>query len=107
MGYLPEGLTTMPGEEGSPERMEFLWSLPATIELTHNHGSEEKEGQVYHTGNSYDGVEGGFGHIGITVPDVYAACDRFKELGVEFKKSPNAGGMKVSQLKYLIILHSS
>lgn len=77
------------------ERHTFSKMLPGLIELTHNHGSEEKEGQVYHTGNSYDGVEGGFGHIGITVPDVYAACDRFKELGVEFKKSPNAGGMKV------------
>jgi len=93
VAYLPEGVS-LPGESNSPERMSFLWSLPATIELTHNHGSETKEGQVYHTGNSYDGVEGGFGHIGITVPDVYAACDRFKDLAVEFKKSPNAGGMK-------------
>ena len=27
------------------------------------------------------------------MPDVYAACDRFKAAGAEFKKSPNSGGM--------------
>jgi hypothetical protein len=57
----------MPGELGSPERMAFLWSLPATVELTHNHGSEAAEGAVYHAGNNYDGVNEGFGHLGITV----------------------------------------
>jgi lactoylglutathione lyase len=92
MAYLPQGVV-MPAE-GSPERMAFLWSLPATVELTHNHGSESKPAELYHTGNSYDGCEGGFGHLGITVPDVYEACERFKKLGVEFKKSPNSGGMK-------------
>jgi hypothetical protein len=143
-----------PAESG--ERMAFLWSLPATVELTHNHGSEASEAdRVYHPGNNVDGVKGGFGHIGIvssshgssssrrnrstitststststsrrhgslsaffwifyicccaslshisppsppspfkTLPDVYAACERFKSEGVEFQKSPNSGGMK-------------
>ena len=95
VGYLPPGVAALPGADGSPERMAFLWSVPGTVELTHNHGSEAKEAdRVYHTGNTYDGVQGGFGHIGVTVPDVYAACARFKELGVEFQKSPNSGGMK-------------
>jgi len=96
MAYLPPGLTgPMPGASGSPERKAFLWSLPATVELTHNYGSEAKEAdQVYHTGNNYDGCNGGFGHIGITVPDVYEACERFHSLGCKFKKSPNSGGMK-------------
>ena len=39
-------------------------------------------------------VTGGFGHLGMTVPDVYEACARFASLGCEFTKTPNAGGMK-------------
>ena len=81
---------------------EFCMKNPACIELTWNHGSEsEAADRVYNTGNSdttgsSDGgkVKGGFGHLGITVPDVYVACERFHELGCEFTKSPNGGGMK-------------
>jgi lactoylglutathione lyase len=43
-------------------------------------------------------VRGGFGHVGITVPDVYDACKRFAELGCEFAKTPNAGKMKVRSM---------
>jgi lactoylglutathione lyase len=71
------------------------------VELTWNYGSEQEEGLVYNTGNSdatgsADGqkVRGGFGHLGITVPDVYAACERFQAMGCEFTKTPNSGGMK-------------
>ena len=56
---------------------------------------------MYNTGNSdptgaQDGqpVKGGFGHLGITVPDVYEACERFQKMGCEFTKTPNSGGMK-------------
>ena len=31
------------------------------------------------------------GHIGVVVPNVYAACDRFEKLGVKFVKKPDDG----------------
>jgi len=83
------------------EQWQYCMRTPGCIELTYNYGSETETGRVYNTGNSdttgsQDGqkVRGGFGHLGITVPDVYEACERFKALGCEFAKTPNGGGMK-------------
>jgi len=79
----------MPSEPG--DRSEWLFGQRALLELTHNWGTENDPDQAYHDGNS---EPRGFGHIGIAVPDVYAACERFEQLGVEFVKRPDDGRMK-------------
>ena len=61
------------------------------LELTHNHGTESLSETPYHNGNT---EPRGFGHIAITVDDVEAACDRFKKLGVQFKKRLQDGKMR-------------
>jgi lactoylglutathione lyase len=73
------------------ERAQWVFQQPALIELTHNWGTEDDPAFRYHDGNS---DPRGFGHIGVSVPDVDAACARFETLGVEFVKRPNDGAMK-------------
>jgi lactoylglutathione lyase len=86
MGYVDQ---TPP--EDPAERARWVFAQPALVELTHNWGTEREDGLVYHDGNS---DPRGFGHIGVSVPDVYAACERFEKLGVDFVKGPDDGSMK-------------
>ncbi|WOL09854.1 lactoylglutathione lyase [Canna indica] len=74
------------------ERTVWTFGQKATLELTHNWGTEnDPEFKGYHNGNS---EPRGFGHIGITVDDTYKACERFERLGVEFVKKPDDGKLK-------------
>ena len=86
MGYPMEAIP-----ENRADRVEWLFNQPALLELTHNHGTENDSTFTHHNGND---DPRGFGHIGLSVPDVYAACERFEKMDVEFVKRPDDGNMK-------------
>lgn len=66
-------------------------NLEGVLELTWNYGTESDESFKYHNGND---EPQGFGHICISVDDLDAACKRFEEKGVVFKKKLTDGAMK-------------
>ena len=90
LGYVRADDKPIP--EDTVERAEYTFEQKALLELTHNWGTEKDESfEGYHDGNN---DPRGFGHIGLSVPDVYSACKRFEELGIEFVKKPDDGTMK-------------
>ncbi|MCH2556427.1 MAG: lactoylglutathione lyase [Alcanivorax sp.] len=81
--------TEVPADDA--KRLTYTFGRQAMLELTHNWGTEDDADFQYHNGND---EPQGFGHIGITVPDVYAAAERFASLDVTFVKKPDDGRMK-------------
>jgi len=88
LAYVPAGAVV---PEDDAERRRWMAGIPGVLELTHNHGTENEAGAVYHDGNS---DPRGFGHICVSVPDIQAACKRFEDLGVTFQKRLDEGRMK-------------
>lgn len=61
------------------------------LELTWNYGTEKDASFKYHNGND---EPQGFGHICVSVDNLDAACKRFEEKGVSWKKKLTDGRMK-------------
>lgn len=93
MAILPEGVTAP--APNTQESEAFLWNLPkgiSTLELTHNHGSENDASFAVNNGN--EEPHRGFGHIAVMTPDVYAVSEELEAAGVKFRKRPDEGRMK-------------
>jgi len=70
--------------------------------IVYSNWGTESDDTTYHNGNS---DPRGFGHIGISVPDVYEACKRFDDLGVEYVKKPD-GGEKLHDAKSFVSMNA-
>lgn len=93
MATIPEEERASLPEPGTEAAHHWLWGYEGqTLELTHNHGTENEPDFHYNNGN----VEPyrGFGHIAFMVDDVYAACAEMDKKGVKFQKKPDEGRMK-------------
>lgn len=67
------------------------FQIEGILELTWNYGTEKDGKFRYHNGND---EPQGFGHICVAVDDLDAACQRWEEKGVSWKKKLTEGRMK-------------
>lgn len=88
VGFVGED-SEIPADDAA--RREYVFARQGVLELTHNWGTENEDGPVYHSGNA---EPQGFGHIALDVPDLDEAVARFDEAGVTFQKRPEDGAMK-------------
>ncbi len=77
--------------EDDDRRLVETFRRAGLLELTHNWGDEDDDSVEFHSGND---EPKGFGHIGIQVPDLDAACERLDDEGVNFVKRPDEGNMQ-------------
>ncbi|KAL5394954.1 hypothetical protein PMIN02_004513 [Paraphaeosphaeria minitans] len=80
-----------PANESAPEGVSATAHDEGLLELTWNYGTEKDANFKYHNGND---EPQGFGHICVSVDDLDAACARFEEKGVNWKKRLTEGRMK-------------
>lgn len=73
------------------EAARYVFSRQGVLELTHNWGTEEEGGAVYHDGNA---EPQGFGHIALDVPSLGDAVAHFDAHDVTFQKRPEEGAMR-------------
>ncbi|KAF2735871.1 glyoxylase I [Polyplosphaeria fusca] len=85
LGYGP------PAPENTPQGVSPTADFEGLLELTWNYGTEKDPNFKYHDGNAQPQ---GFGHICVAVDDLDAACTRFEEKKVNWKKRLTDGRMK-------------
>ena len=85
LGYGP------PAPASSPNGVNPVADREGLLELTWNYGTENDANFSYHNGND---EPQGFGHICLSVDNLEAACARFEEKGVKWKKRLTDGRMK-------------
>lgn len=72
------------------------WGTENDPNFKYHNGNQEPKGFGKICFNTWKSLELQLflGHIGLMVPDVYKACERFEKLGVNFIKKPDDGKMK-------------
>ena len=88
----PSHAKSLPTKEEAETQQFAIADHQGVLELCWNWGTEsDPEFKGYVSGND---EPKGYGHIAVSVDDLHAACDRFEEMDVSFKKKPSEGSMK-------------